>query len=172
MGRSIHFILTIVVILLISVFYTPNICAKPQLSQHREGYFFLQRSVFSRHWKDNYRYNNKQELLGLEYQLTDSKLIGLTKFKNSFNQSCWYSYIGRSYLLWDISSQTKVYGKMTVGFISGYDDENGRYNGIYNRLKTFPVIVPGFELEYKKIFIFDLVFYASSGFMITTGVKF
>ena len=158
-------------VLLVLTFFPLDSYAESKLSPIRETSITIQTSIFSRHWSNNYRYNNHHQLLGLEYHKSRKKFFGVVYFKNSFNQPCYYFYIGKRYYLKSLVPQISVYSKITSGIVHGYDDENGKYDGSLNKLKTFPAIVPGLELEYK-IFTVSLIIYASAGFMVTSGMKF
>ena len=160
----------LVIIILFFLFFIPNLHINASEVKNKENHFFLQTSFYSRHWSNNARHNNDQELIGLEYHLTDSSLYGLALFNNSFSQPCFYIYTGKTYS-WKQYHQFKLTKKITFGIIHGYDDENGKYDGFLNKVGTFPAIVPGIGIEYKGIEL-DIAPFASAGFIINMGVKF
>ena len=167
MGKK--YIVVLLFVPTIFLFFPLEVYAETKLNPN-ETSFSIQTSIFSRHWDNNYRYNNNHQLLGLEYQ--DNKImLGMAFFYNYFNQTCYYFYMGKKYYLKYLAPQIPVYSKITTGIVHGYDDEDGKYDGSLNKIKTFPAIVPGFEIEYK-IFTVGLIIYASAGFMITSGIKF
>jgi hypothetical protein len=122
------------------------------------------------HWNHNPERNNKQELIGLEYHKTSSKIYGLVHFQNSYFQPTWYLYTGKLYSFKEISD-FNLYGKLTYGIISGYDDENGRHSAYMNRLGTFPAILPTFGIGYKE-FIFEVSLFGNAGYIANMGMKF
>ena len=130
--------------------------------------FFIQKSVYTHHWKDNF-YDNTN-LVGLEYRSNNSLLYGISRFQNSFNQKSWYIYAVKIYILREIYN-IKIQSKVTAGIIHGYNDENGKYNALITKFKTFPILIPSLGLVYKK-FEIDIVPLAHEGYMITTGIKF
>lgn len=168
-GKKIIYILLFV--LLFFVVFPIASYAESYSNQITDTSITIQTSIYSRHWNNNNRYNNNQNLFGLEYQRLNKKILGIALFQNSFNQSCYYVYTGKKYHLRNIAPEFKVYGKLTTGIVHGYDDENGRYEGSLNELKTFPAIVPGIELEYKA-FTVSLIIYSNAGYMFTSGIKF
>lgn len=136
-----------------------------------KSFFFLQTSSMTYHWNQNPDRNNDQGLLGLEYHSSSKKrLYGVAHFQNSYFQPTWYLYTGRSYDFKEISN-FKLYGKVTYGIISGYDDENGKYSAYMNRLGTFPAVLPSFGMEYKD-YALEVSLFGIAGYIVNFGVKF
>lgn len=135
-----------------------------------ESYFFLQTSLTTYHWNRNPDRNNKQDLIGLEYHKSNSKLYGIAYFQNSYFQPTWYIYAGKVYQYKEISN-FNLYGKLTYGIISGYDDENGKYSSYMNDLGTFPAVIPSIGIGYEK-FSFEVSLFGVSGYIANLGMKF
>ena len=160
----------LIIIILLTIIFFPVFKISAGEIETNEKNYFIQTSLYSRHWSNNSRHNNDQNLIGLEYHFSDSSLLGLALFNNSFSQPCFYIYKGKSYI-WREFNQFKLKKKITYGLIHGYDDENGKYDGFLNKIKTFPAIVPGIGIEYREMELVVAPF-ASAGFIITLGIKF
>ena len=132
------------------------------------GSFLFQKGVFTHHWND--KFNDDTDLYSLEYYSYNNWLYGVAKFQNSFYQPSWYVYTGKDYSLKEIS-KLQIRGKVTAGIMHGYDDENGKYDAVITKFKTFPIIIPSLKIVYRR-FELDVVALAHEGFMITTGIRF
>ncbi|MFO7819143.1 MAG: hypothetical protein R6V17_02795 [Halanaerobacter sp.] len=60
------------------------------------GNFSIQTEITTQHW-DTQFYNEDPSLVVLEYHQDKSKLYGIASFENSFYQSSWYIYGGKTY---------------------------------------------------------------------------
>ncbi|MBM7623264.1 hypothetical protein [Sporohalobacter salinus] len=162
--------ISLLLLLFIITITCSQITAAKQTKKNNKAFLSLRTSLLTHHWNNNSDYNNSQELIGLEYHSPNSNLYGLIHFKNSYSQPCWYIYTGKSYNLKQIS-YFKIYWKLTYGIITGYDDEDGRYNSYLNRIGTFPVIIPSICIKYDKLSL-EASLLANAGFIITTGIQF
>jgi len=162
-------ILIVLILLLLIVSFTQVTVAKTAENKPKNSYF-LQTSLLTEHWDNDPDTNNVQELIGLEYYPTKSKLYGLSYFKNSAFQSSWYLYKGRIFP-WQQINGLNLYGKLTYGIITGYDDEGGRHDAVWYDLGTFPAALPSIGLRYKFISL-ELTLFANQGFIVHGGVYF
>ncbi|WP_018248399.1 hypothetical protein [Orenia marismortui] len=158
-----------VLLFLIISFITTSTFAK-ETDPTEYGHFYLQTDIITQHWGSNDFYNNDPNLVSLEYHLSNSKFYGFASFENSFYQPSWYIYTGKTYQLYK-KGDLKIRWKITAGIAHGYDDEDGKYNGFINKLKTFPAIMPTIGFEYKHFGI-DLIPLSIEGFMFTSGIRF
>lgn len=158
-----------IILLLLIISFTRNIIAKTT-GNKLENSYFLQTSLLTKHWDNDPDTNNVQQLIGLEYYPTMARVYGLSYFKNSAFQSSWYLYKGRIFP-WQQINDFKLYGKLTYGVITGYDDEGGRYDAVWYDLGTFPAALPSIGLRYKFISV-EVTLFANQGFIVHGGVKF
>ena len=162
---------TVVVLFILLIILFSQVAVAKYLKNSQKDQFFLQTSLLTSHWDNDPDTNNVQELIGVEYYPADSSnLYGLSYFKNSAFQSSWYLYKGKIYP-WKKISSFDLYGKLTYGLITGYDDENGQYGAAWYDLGTFPALLPSVGIAYKNISL-ELSLFANQGFIIHGGVRF
>jgi hypothetical protein len=159
----------IVIIGLILVISISQFASASENSDKKKS-VFLQISLTANHWQTGSNVNNSPQLRGVEYYPGEDYFYGTAHFKNSYYQPCWYFYGGNIFTFSE-KSEVKLYGKVTYGIITGYDDEDGRYRAIFNRLGTFPAIVPGIGVSYKNVAV-ETIFFADAGYMVNAGVRF
>ena len=157
------FLLLLLIILLSNISYAQD----SNVDQY--GSFSFQTDMITHHWESKF-YNEDPRLVVLEYHRDDSKLYGIASFENSFYQSSWYVYGGKTYPIYQ-KHDFRLRWKFTYGIVHGYDDENGKYGGFINQLGTFPAILPTVGFNYKYLVI-ELIPLANEGFMITSGLRF
>lgn len=80
-----------------------------------EEAWYLQTSVYTRHFHPDPEHNNHQNLIGLEYQADDGVVAGGATFRNSFRQRSQYAYVGKRF----DSDVAPVYLKVTGGLLQG-----------------------------------------------------
>lgn len=136
---------------------------------HQYGNICLQTDILTQHWETQF-YNEDPSLVVLEYHKDNSKLYGIASFENSFYQSSWYVYKGKTYSIYQ-NQDFRLRWKVTYGIVHGYDDEGGNYGGFINQLGTFPAILPTIGFNYKHLVV-ELIPLANEGFMITSGLRF
>ncbi|MGM0501023.1 MAG: hypothetical protein ACQERJ_00715 [Bacillota bacterium] len=159
----------LIIVSLIILFCSGTLTAS-ELGKSNKGQFYLQTSLMTAHWDNDPDTNNIQELIGLEYYVSNSDLYGLAYFKNSAFQPSWYFYKGKIYP-WKKINDFKLYGKLTYGIITGYDDEDGRYDAAWYELGTFPALLPSAGVKYNS-FSLEISLFANQGFIVHGGVKF
>ncbi|UZM12885.1 sn-glycerol-3-phosphate transporter [Pseudomonas kielensis] len=131
-----------------------------------QGPWYLQTSVYTRHFSPDPEHNNHQQLIGLEYHDTSGWLLGGATFLNSFDQRAYYAYGGRRYA----SADYPLYVKLTGGLLEGY---HGKYQNKIplNRYGIAPVVIPSLGTYYGPVAA-ELVLLGFNAAMVTTGVRF
>lgn len=134
--------------------------------QNNEGFWYLQTSVYTRHFSPNPDHNNHQDLIGLERNEASGLVYGAATFRNSFSQRSYYAYAGKRYDLPD----SPLYLKLTGGLIQGY---RGKYRDKIplNRFGVAPAIIPSVGVHYGPV-AGEFVLLGFSAAMITAGVRF
>ncbi|WP_027339287.1 hypothetical protein [Halonatronum saccharophilum] len=160
---------SLVIVLIMIILLSQSIRAQ-EVKKEGESFLVLQTSVRTHHWNRNPDRNNDQGLIGLEYHRSRSDLYGLAHFENSYYQPTWYFYTGSLYDIKEFS-RLNLYGKLTYGIITGYDDEDGEHRAVINRLGTFPAILPTLGIEYNN-YAFEVSFFGNSGYIANIGIRF
>jgi hypothetical protein len=134
--------------------------------QKDQGSWYLQTSVYTKHYSPDPDHNNNQDLIGLERDQASGWLFGAATFRNSFSQRSYYAYAGKRYE----SADYPVYIKLTGGLLQGY---SGEYKDKIplNHFGVAPVIIPSLGAHYGPVAA-ELVLLGFNAAMITTGVRF
>jgi hypothetical protein len=130
------------------------------------GSWYLQTSVYTKHYSPDPEHNNNQDLIGLERDDASGWLFGGATFRNSFSQRSYYAYAGKRYE----SANYPVYIKLTGGLLEGY---SGKYQDKIplNHFGVAPVIIPSLGAHYGPLAA-ELVLLGFNAAMVTTGVRF
>ena len=146
--------------------YASSALAQDDTQQKDDGFWYLQTSVYTRHFSPDPDHNNNQDLIGLEYNDGSGWLAGGATFRNSFSQRSYYPYAGKRF----DSDTYPVYLKLTAGLIEGY---HGEYQDKIplNRFGVAPVIIPSVGAHYGPVAA-ELVLLGFNAAMITTGLRF
>jgi hypothetical protein len=130
------------------------------------GSWYLQTSVYTKHYSPAPEHNNNQDLIGLERDEASGWLFGAATFRNSFSQRSYYAYAGKRYE----NANYPVYIKLTGGLLEGY---KGEYQDKIplNRFGVAPVIIPSIGAHYGPVAA-ELVLLGFNAAMVTTGVRF
>ena len=134
--------------------------------QDDKGFWYVQTSVYTRHFSPATQHNNNQDLIGLERNDASGWVFGGATFRNSFSQRSYYAYAGKRYDMADYP----VYLKLTGGVIQGYRGEY-RDKIPLNRFGVAPVIIPSVGTHYGPVAA-ELVLLGFNAAMVTTGVRF
>jgi hypothetical protein len=127
--------------------------------------WYLQTSVYTKHFRPDPKHDNHQNLVNLEYWRADNYLAGGAWFHNSFGQASQYLYVGRR---WEPFENPAIYMKLTGGVLHGYKGEY-RDKIPFNHSGYAPAIVPSVGYATKR-FAGELVLFGTSGLMLTVGV--
>ncbi|MWK54795.1 sn-glycerol-3-phosphate transporter [Pseudomonas otitidis] len=129
-----------------------------------EEAWYLQTSVYTRHFHPDPEHNNHQNLIGLEYQADDGVVAGGATFRNSFRQRSQYTYVGKRF----DSDVAPVYLKVTGGLLQGYRGEY-RDKIPLNRFGVAPVLIPSLGARLGPVGG-ELVLLGNSAMMVNLGV--
>ncbi len=130
-----------------------------------EPYWYVQTSVYTRHWSPEPDHNNNQDLIGLERHRADSYLWGASTFRHSFGVRSTYVYGGKRY---DFAG-TPFHAKLTAGLLHGYRNEY-RDKIPLNRFGIAPAIIPSLGVNYGRVGA-DFVILGTAAGMINVGVR-
>lgn len=130
-----------------------------------EPYWYVQTSVYTKHFTPRSEHNNKQELIGLERHTENSYLLGAATFLHSYNQRTYYGYVGKRF---DFTG-TPFYGKVTTGLLYGY---KGQYRDKIplNHFEIAPVIIPSLGIKYRRMAA-EIVVLGAAATMINIGFE-
>lgn len=154
--------------------WSPHALSHPQpagrarrtcLGCRRGDFWYLQTSVYTRHFNPDPEHNNHQDLLGLEYNRADGVLAGGATFRNSFSQRSNYAYLGKRF----DSDSYPVYLKLTGGLLQGYRGEY-RDKIPLNRFGVAPAIIPSVGVRFGPLGS-ELVLLGNSAAMINLGLR-
>ncbi|MGV6395533.1 sn-glycerol-3-phosphate transporter [Pseudomonas caspiana] len=135
-------------------------------SGNDEGFWLVQTSVYTQHFSPDPEHNNRQDLLGLEYNQSSGLVYGGATFRNSFGQRSIYGYAGKRF----DSSTHPFYLKVTGGLLHGYRGEY-RDKIPLNRYGLAPVIIPGVGVHLGPVNA-EAVLLGASAAMLNVGVRF
>ncbi|WP_263293228.1 sn-glycerol-3-phosphate transporter [Pseudomonas sp. A-B-19] len=143
----------------------PLALAQPANSKDT-GSWYLQTSVYTKHYSPDPRHNNNQDLIGLERIDASDWLFGAATFRNSYGQRSHYAYAGKRYE----NASYPVYIKLTGGLLEGYRGKHKDKIPL-NRFGVAPVIIPSLGAHYGPVAA-ELVLLGFNAVMVTTGVRF
>lgn len=126
----------------------------------------LQASVYTQHHHNNARYNNRQNLLGLEYNRADHWLVGAATFRNSFSQRSHYAYVGKHYDAPGLPLHAKVSGGLVHGYRGKYRDKLP-----LNHFGVAPVIIPSVGANLGPVGV-EWVVLGFAATMVNVGIRF
>ena len=139
--------------------------AQDDTQQKDKDFWYVQTSVYTRHFSPDPEHNNNQDLIGLEYNDASGWLAGGATFRNSFSQRSYYAYAGKRF----DSENYPVYLKLTGGLLEGY---HGEYQDKIplNRFGVAPVIIPSVGAYHGPVAA-ELVLLGFNAAMITAGLR-
>ncbi|MBJ9977365.1 sn-glycerol-3-phosphate transporter [Pseudomonas sp. S75] len=128
--------------------------------------WYLQTSVYTRHFSHDPTHNERQELIGLERDRADGLLYGVATFRNSFRQRSVYAYGGKA---WE-HERWPVYAKLSAGLLHGY---RGKYRDKLplNRFGAAPVIIPAAGVRLGPVGV-ETVLLGGNAMMVNVGYRF
>ena len=71
--------------------YASSALAQDDTQQKEDGFWYLQTSVYTRHFSPDSEHNNNQDLIGIEHHDASGWLFGGATFRNSFRQRSYYA---------------------------------------------------------------------------------
>jgi hypothetical protein len=132
----------------------------------RTDRFFLETSVYTRHFHYDAAHDDHQNLVLGEWNVTEQWLVGASFFNNSFGQPSQYVYGG--YRFRPFEQLQPLYFKISAGLVHGY---TGQYQDKipYNSTGIAPVIVPSVGYCFNR-YCSELVIFGGAGLLVTFGV--
>jgi hypothetical protein len=132
----------------------------------RTDRFYLETSVYTRHFHYDAAHDDHQNLILGEWNITEQWLVGASVFDNSFGQTSQYVYGG--YRFRPFESLQPLYFKVSAGLVHGY---TGQYQHKIplNNSGVAPVIVPSVGYCINR-FCSELVIFGTAGALVTFGV--
>lgn len=127
----------------------------------------IQTSLYTKHWDSDPDHTNHQKLIGPEIEFENDYMVGLAIFKNSFDQSSQFLYIGKT---WRLFRSDHFYFKLVGGLLHGYKkpyEDKIPFNG----LGVAPAILPSFGFRYKRIML-ETQIAGTAAITITGGLRF
>ena len=132
----------------------------------RTDRWYLETSLYTRHFSDDPDHVDNQKLILVEYNITESWLAGASFFDNSFGQSSQFVYGG--YRFRPFESLQPLYFKVAAGILHGYRGEFQDKIPM-NSSGFAPAIVPSVGYCINR-FCSEFVLFGTAGFLITLGV--
>lgn len=145
---------------------TTGVLADDSRTEEDKGFWYLQTSVYTRHFAPDPEHNNHQDLIGLERNDASGWLYGAATFRNSFSQRSYYAYGGKRF----DSQRYPLYLKLTGGLLQGYTGEY-RDKIPLNRYGVAPVIIPSVGTYYGPVAA-EWVLLGANAMMINVGLRF
>ena len=129
---------------------------------------FLRTSLYTKHFNPDPGHVNNQALVALEYNKLGGWLLGGAAFQNSFGQPTQYLYVGKKFVLSQVSDH--LYGKLTGGLVHGYKGDH-KDDIPFNDLGVAPIALPSLGLQFGR-FGTELIVFGTAGMMVTVGWHF
>ena len=132
----------------------------------RTDRFFLETSLYTRHFHYDAAHDDHQNLILGEWNITEQWLVGASFFHNSFGQPSQYVYGG--YRFRPFQKLQPLYFKISAGLVHGYTDEY-QDKIPFNSSGIAPVIVPSVGYCFNR-YCSELVIFGGAGLLLTFGV--
>ena len=132
----------------------------------RTDRFYLETSLYTRHFHENPAHVDKQKLILAEWNITEQWLVGASFFDNSFGQPTEYVYGGWRYRPFE--KLQPFYVKVSAGLTHGY---TGQYRDKipFNHSGIAPIVIPSIGYCISR-FCSELVLFGGAGMLVTLGV--
>lgn len=126
---------------------------------------YFQTSLYTKHFNPKPDHNNDQNLIDLQWHWKSSYLVGLSLFRNSFDQPSEFLYFAKS---WDIPHTADLmYFTFAGGFLHGYKGEH-KEDIPLNDWGVAPAILPMLGFRYHHIHS-TIILFGTAGFTLTLG---
>ncbi len=132
----------------------------------RTDRFYLETSLYTRHFSYDPAHVDKQKLILGEWNITEQWLIGASVFDNSFGQPSQYVYGGWRYRPFE--QLQPFYVKVSAGLTHGYKD---RYRDKipFNHSGIAPVIIPSIGYCFSRV-CSEIIVFGGAGLLVTLGI--
>jgi hypothetical protein len=127
----------------------------------------IQTSLYTKHWDEDPDHTDHQKLIGPEIEFENDYMVGLAIFKNSFDQSSQFLYIGKT---WRLFRTDWFYFKLVGGLLHGYKEPYEDKIPL-NGLGVAPAILPSFGVRYKRVMA-EVQIAGTAAITITAGLRF
>ena len=132
----------------------------------RTDRFYLETSLYTRHFSNDPAHVDKQKLVLGEWNITEQWLVGASFFDNSFGQPTQYVYGGWRYRPFE--QLQPFYVKVSAGLTHGYKDQY-RDKIPFNHSGIAPIIIPSIGYCFSRV-CSELVLFGGAGMLVTLGV--
>ena len=132
----------------------------------RTDRFYLETSLYTRHFSNDPAHVDKQKLVLGEWNITEQWLVGASFFDNSFGQPTQYVYGGWRYRPFE--QLQPFYVKVSAGLTHGYKDQY-RDKIPFNHSGIAPIVIPSIGYCFSRV-CSELVLFGGAGMLVTLGV--
>lgn len=132
----------------------------------RTDRFYLQTSLYTRHFNTDAYHNDHQNLIGLEWNVTERWLVAAAAFDNSFGQPSQFVYGGLRLRPFD--NAQPFYIKIAAGVVHGYKGEY-QHKIPLNGSGVAPVITASVGYCVDRL-CSELALFGTAGVVLTAGV--
>jgi hypothetical protein len=132
----------------------------------RTDRFYLETSLYTRHFSNDPAHVDKQKLILGEWNITEQWLVGASFFDNSFGQPTQYVYGGWRYRPFE--QLQPFYVKVSAGLTHGYKDQY-RDKIPFNHSGVAPIVIPSIGYCFSRV-CSELVLFGGAGMLVTLGV--
>ncbi len=132
----------------------------------RTDRFYLETSVYTRHFNYDPAHDDHQRLILGEWNITEQWLVGASLFANSFGQPTQYVYGGYRFRPFD--GVQPFYIKVSAGLVHGYTGEY-RDKIPFNSAGIAPAVIPSVGYCWNR-FCSEVVVFGTAGALLTFGV--
>ena len=132
----------------------------------RTDRFYLETSLYTRHFSSDPAHVDKQKLVLGEWNITEQWLVGASFFDNSFGQPTQYVYGGWRYRPFE--QLQPFYVKVSAGLTHGYKDQY-RDKIPFNHSGIAPIVIPSIGYCFSRV-CSELVLFGGAGMLVTLGV--
>lgn len=145
---------------------TPASQAEGVSEPWRTDRFYLETSLYTRHFSSDPAHVDKQKLILGEWNITEQWLVGASFFDNSFGQPTQYVYGGWRYRPFE--QLQPFYVKVSAGLTHGYKDQY-RDKIPFNHSGVAPIVIPSIGYCFSRV-CSELVLFGGAGMLVTLGV--
>jgi hypothetical protein len=132
----------------------------------RTDRFYLETSLYTRHFSYDPAHVDKQKLILGEWNITEQWLVGASFFDNSFGQPSQYIYGGWRYRPFE--QLQPFYFKVSAGLTHGYKDQY-RDKIPFNHSGIAPVVIPSVGYCFSRV-CSEVILFGGAGLLVTLGV--
>jgi hypothetical protein len=121
------------------------------------------------HYDDDEEYEGPPWFVGVEYQKSRNRVIGLSVFNNSFGQFTQYAYLGKTFHPSQKYPDFRI--KLTGGVVHGYTGDHHKIMPIRWGDSWGLGIVPGIGYQWDALGV-DVAVLSASGLLFLVGYEF